>query len=403
MTLQAINPDYLPSGGGTARGRDGTAAGANNGAGTGFARLVAQQAPTGSPATLDNVRVKRGDTLIGIIKEAAQANGRTITGAEAWRLAQTVAAHNGLRDVNLIYPDQTLQLKGIESQVGALPFAAVATAAKSVPPPSVVRVPQPAPAPTPPASTQAALALRMAQGLSAQSLDRVQAKTPTAVLPIPVAVTALRGAPFAPRMHTPVLDKTLQRAVDKGFIASQEVNQVKAKIAHMAQKYNFQPDDFARLTLMESDGMNPQASNGSCHGIIQFCDGDDRGAASVGFAKNPKAILGLSAVAQLDLVDKYFSDVGVGKNGRERLDDLYLSVLTPNARNERRRHVPLDIPGQQAAYLHVGRDRTRPITRQSIWTGLVQNANERLRAANETTAAPKAIQSWKVSAYQGRP
>ncbi|MGA1069093.1 MAG: hypothetical protein ACO3S2_09895, partial [Burkholderiaceae bacterium] len=74
----------------------------------------------------------------------------------------------------------------------------------------------------------------------------------------------------------------------------------------------------------------------------------------------------------------------------------------PNARNERRRHVPLDIPGQQAAYLHVGRDRTRPITRQSIWTGLVQNANERLRAANETTTAPKAVQSWKVSAYRGR-
>ncbi len=399
MTLQAINPDYLPSGGGSARGRDGIAAGGNTGAGTGFARLVAQQTPASSPPVLDAVRVKRGDTLIGIIKDAAQASGRTITGAEAWRLAQTVAAHNGLRDVNLIYPDQTLQLKGIQAQVGALPLA---TVAKSAPPESVVRAPQPPPAPTPPASTQAALALRMAQSLSAQSLDRVQAKTPTATLPTPVAVTALRGAPFAPRMHTPVLDKTLQRAVDKGFIASQEVNQVKAKIAHMAQKYNFQPDDFARLTLMESDGMNPQASNGSCHGIIQFCSGDDRGAASVGFAKNAKAILGLSAVAQLDLVDKYFSDVGVGKNGRERLDDLYLSVLTPNARSERRRHVPLDIPGQQAAYLHVGRDRARPITRQSIWTGLVQNANERLRAASETTTAPKAVQSWKVSAYRGR-
>jgi hypothetical protein len=399
MTLQTINPDYLPNSGAATRGREGATTGVNPGPGTGFARLVAQQTPAGSSTALDTVRVKRGDTLIGIIKDAAHASGRTITGAEAWRLAQTVAAHNGLRDVNLIYPDQTLQLKGIQAQLGALPSAAVA---KSAPPQSVVRVPPPPSAPMPPASTQAALALRMAQGLSAQSLDRVQAKTPTGALPTPAALTALRGAPFAPRMHTPVLDKTLQRAVDKGFIASQEVNQVKAKIAHMAQKYNFQPDDFARLTLMESDGMNPQASNGSCHGIIQFCDGDDRGAASVGFAKNPKAILGLSAVAQLDLVDKYFSDVGVGKNGRERLDDLYLSVLTPNARNERRRHVPLDIPGQQAAYLHVGRDRTRPITRQSIWTGLVQNANERLRAANQTTTSPKAIQSWKVSAYEGR-
>ena len=181
------------------------------------------------------------------------------------------------------------------------------------------------------------------------------------------------------------------------------VTPITSKIARMAQKYNFQPDDFARLTLMESDGMNPQASNGSCHGIIQFCDGDDRGAASVGFAQNPRAILGLSAVAQLDLVDKYFSDVGVGKNGRERLDDLYLSVLTPNARNEKRRHVPLDISGQQAAYLHVGRDQTRPITRQSIWTGLVQNANERLRTVNgASTNPPAAARSWKVSAYNSQ-
>lgn len=395
MTLQAINPDHLPGGSEAARARPDN----RQPGGKGFARLVAHQTPGASPPTLDPVRVKRGDTLIGIIKTAVVASGRTITGAEAWRLAQSVATHNGLRDVNLIYPDQTLQLKGIQAQVSALPLA---TTAKTAPPLSVVRVPETPPAPTGAASTQAALALRMAQGLSAQSLDRVQAKPPTSTSPIPVAATALRGAPFAPRIHTPVLDKTLQRAVDKGFIASQEVNQVKAKIAHMAQKYNFQPDDFARLTLMESDGMNPQASNGNCHGIIQFCDGDDRGAASVGFAKNPKAILGLSAVAQLDLVDKYFSDVGVGKNGRERLDDLYLSVLTPSARNERRRHVPLDISGQQAAYLHVGRDRTRPITRQSIWTGLVQNANERLGATNEVTTTSRAAQSWKVSAYRGR-
>jgi len=177
---------------------------------------------------------------------------------------------------------------------------------------------------------------------------------------------------------------------------------VKTRIAALSQKYNFLPDDFARLTLMESDGMNPQASNGSCHGIIQFCDGDDRGAASVGFARDPRAILGLSTVAQLDLVDKYFSDVGVGKNGRERLDDLYLSVLTPNARSEVRRHVPLNIPGQQAAYLHVGKDTSRPITRQSIWAGLYQNANDRLRdvTAPEPTAA---AQSWKVSAYKAQP
>ena len=376
MTLQTINPDYLPNSGAATRGREGATMGVNPALGTGFARLVAQQTPAGSSTALDTVRVKRGDSLIGIIKDAAHASGRTITGAEAWRLAQTVAAHNGLRDVNLIYPDQTLQLKGIQAQLGALPSAAVA---KSAPPQSVVRVPPPPSAPMPPASTQAALALRMAQGLSAQSLDRVQAKTPTGALPTPAALTALRGAPFAPRMHTPVLDKTLQRAVDKGFIASQEVNQVKAKIAHMAQKYNFQPDDFARLTLMESDGMNPQASNGSCHGIIQFCDGPARGAASVGYSQAPQRIRSLSVLQQLDLVDTYLNDVAQAGTARLSLDDLYLSILTPAARDEKRRHVALPIAGTQAAALHVGRDTARPITRQSLVLGLYQHTQEALK------------------------
>ena len=42
---------------------------------------------------------------------------------------------------------------------------------------------------------------------------------------------------------------------------------------------------FARLSLMESDGLNPKATNERCHGIIQFCDGPARGAATVGFAR----------------------------------------------------------------------------------------------------------------------
>jgi hypothetical protein len=39
----------------------------------------------------------------------------------------------------------------------------------------------------------------------------------------------------------------------------------------------------------------------------------------------------------------------------------------------------LDIAGTQATYLHVGKDRDKPITRQSIWVGLHHNANQRLR------------------------
>jgi hypothetical protein len=73
--------------------------------------------------------------------------------------------------------------------------------------------------------------------------------------------------------QNPILQKTLDRAVEKGYIPAEEKQQVYQKILGMARNYQFAPDDFARLTLMESDGMNPKASNNRCHGIIQFCDG----------------------------------------------------------------------------------------------------------------------------------
>ena len=43
----------------------------------------------------------------------------------------------------------------------------------------------------------------------------------------------------------------------------------------------------------------------------------------------------------------------------------------------------MNIPGPQAAYLHVNRDTRAPITRNSILAGLHFNANERLRANTE--------------------
>jgi len=129
---------------------------------------------------------------------------------------------------------------------------------------------------------------------------------------------------------------------------------------------------------MESDGMNPRASNQRCHGIIQFCDGPARGAASAGFGGNPKAILDLSVHKQLSLVDKYFDDVGLKSKGPAGLEDLYLSVLNPASRSQSRADAPLNIPGPQARSLHVDRNSAAPITRQSIRQGLLQNAAERL-------------------------
>ncbi|MDP4609395.1 MAG: hypothetical protein NWS83_09710 [Burkholderiaceae bacterium] len=399
--------------------------------GNAFAKVL-QQAGTPDLAALADVQVRRGDTLIGVVQQAAAAQGKTVSGAQAWRMAQQLASSNGIDDPNLILPGQRLRMAAVGRELAALPTANPAAVAARLPASASVGASagvQPSQLSTqaahlnaPVVSTQAALALRMTTALSANSqhmLERAGASplsgsnalnslnslsTTAGRLPRPPA-NAYSGRvvhvtqPLNRRLtNTPVLDKTLQRAVDKGFMTQAEVPHVQQKIMALAHKHQFAPDDFARLTLMESDGMNPQSTNGSCHGIIQFCDGNSRGAATVGFANNPRAILGMSTYKQLDLVDKYFEEVGVGKKGPVRLDDLYLSVLTPKARQESRRHVPLDIAGTQAAYLHVGKDRDKPITRQSIWAGLHHNANQRLRGV-ELSPAMRAGRDVRVSAY----
>ncbi len=232
----------------------------------------------------------------------------------------------------------------------------------------------------------------------------------------PVSVAANAAVPSAQfflqnRPDTvahPVLTRTLDRAVSKGFIPASDRQAVEDKILQMAREYKFAPDDFARVTLMESDGMNPKASNSRCHGIIQFCDGPDRGAASVGFGSNPKAILQQSVLQQLDMVSKYFDDTGLKNFGPAGLDDLYLTVLTPAARQETRRDVGLNIAGPQAPSLHSNRDTRSPITRTSLLQGLHQNAAERLGleprlttpGATTPAASPTGrLQAVRVSAY----
>jgi hypothetical protein len=196
---------------------------------------------------------------------------------------------------------------------------------------------------------------------------------------------ALQKGNFINAVAHPVLSQTLDRAVNRGFIPKVEKQDVYNKVLQVANKHNFAPDDFARLTLMESDGMNPQATNTRCHGIIQFCDGPARGAAEVGFGQSPKSILGLSVYQQLHLVDTYFDKVGLKKEGPVPLDELYLAVLQPAARGEKRPEEPLGIPGKQAKYLYEGRDPQAPMTRTSITQGLVQNAADRLGYKNFRT------------------
>jgi hypothetical protein len=305
----------------------------------GFAQTLAQLQTKNSvnSSTILNPRVpsvavKEGDTLSGIVKNQMQAMGKPVSDNEATRLAQDIARTNGLSNPDRIFPGQRLNLTALN--------------------------PDATPASAKPADAQTALSMNAASQAKATSVMRPPSNLLAA--------------------NHPVLQKTLDRAVAKGFIPPEDRQKVFDKILTMSRTYQFAPDDFARLTLMESDGMNPKASNNRCHGIIQFCDGPDRGAASAGFGSNPKAILGHSVLEQLDMVSKYFDETGLRNGGPTSLDDLYLTVLTPAARREKAPDANLNIAGTQAQHLYVNRDKTAPITRNSIMQGLYQNALERL-------------------------
>lgn len=324
--------------------------------GQALAQVVARPSAGGVVRT-----VVSGDTLTSLVKDHAESQGLQLSNAQAHRWVQQVAVNNKISNVNRIFPGQQIALGAIPPEVAAQASAATA-------------------------------------GLAAGS--------PRALPNVPAA-TALQthalGRPQAAARHD-VLDRTLDRAVAKGFIPPNERGDVRDKILALASEHRFNPDDFARMTLMESDGMNPRASNQRCHGIIQFCGGPDRGAASAGYADNPKAILGLSVYQQLHLVDRYFDDVGLKNKGPAGLDDLYLSVLMPSARTETRADAPLNVSGPQARYLYEGRDSRAPMTRQSILQGLLQNAAERLGTApaNASTNASAASGSPADLPAKGR-
>ena len=340
-SLPALGPP-APSGGGALLPVPGRAGA--------FGQVLADVAPRGGM-----VQARDGDTLIGLVKAHHRQNQQPITEQQAMRLAHQVAARNQIDNPNLILTGQKIDFSSLQM-------------------PALARSETHGPLDLDPSSARYVAQLASPSALTAHAL----ASRPA----------AWTSSPRATGPH-PVLDKTLERAVAKGFVPAGQAPAVKDKILALADRYNFQPDDFARLSLMESGGMNPQASNGNCHGIIQFCDGPNRGAASVGLKDNPRAILGMGLLQQLDLVDRYFSQAGLRVKGPPvGLDDLYLTVLTPAARQETRPDAPLSIAGPQARYLHVGQDTRAPITRNSILTGLHTLTNALLPQAPRDAAAP---------------
>ena len=321
----------------------------------GFAKALDQVQQT-QPAQVKVIQ--SGDTLTGIVKEQAQRQGVKLSASEEFRWAQTLAADSGIHNANAIFPGQKIQLQNMLNQWQS-------------------------------GQTQPQNQAQNLAQLPAQVNQANQAKANNKIENVPVTASrptqALQKGNYINAVAHPVLSQTLDRAVTRGFIPKVEKQDVYNKVLQVANKHNFAPDDFARLTLMESDGMNPQATNARCHGIIQFCDGPARGAAEVGFGQSPKSILGLSVYQQLHLVDTYFDKVGLKKEGPVPLDELYLAVLQPAARGEKRPEEPLGIPGKQAKYLYEGRDPQAPMTRSSITQGLVQNAADRLGYKNFRT------------------
>ena len=322
--------------------------------------------------------IASGETLIGVVRNQAQALGVKLNGNQEMRLAQQLASGNGIGNADRVYPGQSIKLGSIQAELQSLQ-STPGTA------PSLAMVQPLSAAPT--ASLASAAMVYDVRSPKFTPLTPALAATLNAVPNTPSASVA--GA------H-PVLQQTLDRAVAKGFIPAAEKSAVYDKILQMADNHGFAPDDFARMTLMESDGMNPRASNQRCHGIIQFCDGPSRGAASAGYAANPRAILDLSVHKQLSLVDKYFDDVGLKNQGPAGLEDLYLSVLNPASRATAQSNVPLNIQGQQARALHVGSDTNAPITRQSIRQGLLSNAAARL---GQMLPAAVRVQAQRAQQY----
>jgi hypothetical protein len=99
----------------------------------------------------------------------------------------------------------------------------------------------------------------------------------------------------------------------------------------------------------------------------------------VGLQNRAREILDRPVLEQIELVDRYFADVGLKDSSNPvGLVDLYLSVLTPAARATRQADAALPVGGVQAKALHVSGERDRPITRNSILTGLQAHARAKL-------------------------
>ena len=301
--------------------------------------------PAVAAASAQQYTVRPGDNMFSIARRMLDGRGADASDQATTRAATQLARSNGLANPDMILPGQVINLSAMDNA---------------------------------------------GRGAASARMDYLASLAP----PVSSKAGAVAQIPSAAKASAnPVLDKMLDRAVNFQFIDASEKDAVRNKIVSISSEYQFKPDDLATVMLMESDGMNPKANNGRCYGVIQFCDGPNRGAASVGYADNPKGILKLGVMDQLDLVKKYFDETGLKKMGPATLDDLYLTVLKPASRAERDPNANLQIPGNQAAVLYPGNDRNLPITRQSLLAGLQQNARGKLAQDSSRGVPPIRVAS----------
>ena len=301
--------------------------------------------PAAAAVSSQQYTVRPGDNMFSIARRMLDSRGADASDQATTRAGTQLARSNGLANPDMILPGQVINLSAMGNA---------------------------------------------GRGATSTRIDHLAALVP-AVSSKAVAVAQIQ--PAAKASVNPVLEKMLDRAVNFQYIDAAEKDAVRNKIVSISSEYQFKPDDLATVMLMESDGMNPKANNGRCYGVIQFCDGPNRGAASVGYADNPKGILKLGVMDQLDLVKKYFDETGLKKIGPATLDDLYLTVLKPASRAERDPNANLQIPGNQAAVLYPGNDRNLPITRQSLLAGLQQNARGKLAQDSSRGVPPIRVAS----------
>ncbi len=313
-----------------------------------------------SPKKINSIHtVKSGETLSHIALESMRKAGFKLSGQAIMKMAYKIANHNSIENPNLIVPGQKLDLSVISSKDSQTlnrseKLAFQANVNKD-------------------SAKQADLSLENLNNIkNFKKLDLA----PKKILDPKVLATSNSNNLSNSSHH--LLNKTLHRAADLGYISFKDADKAKEKISNMAHRFNFIPDDFARVALMESDGFNPKATNGSCHGIIQFCDGKGRGAASVGLSHDPEKILQLDILDQLDLVSQYFEDTDLRRFNPASLEELYLTILSPASRNISNMHQPLSIQGTQAKALHVGGSVNEPITKASIRNGLIGHAENTL-------------------------